>query len=538
MNKNCHKESVFLKSVEIVKQISKYQFNGESLSSYLEVEGVSLWDAVCPSLAAYVFPQALCRLQNNAKIKLSCANWKEIIPPYMKPHIKNILSNFTTSRLNGRLVNRDFAYANNSRKKNRIYYLGFEPRQIDCLLPLVESLKSCEIKVISSRRNNFKAAVKALGVNFSFIEDTYVKNVGGGFRKQLSCLKKKLRAIKWYKITSILGKENSKLWSYLKDDFYEYNVYLFPQLLRRAAAAKYILDFERPDIIVGADDCDPSARVFFITGRARSIPTLLIQYGMASKESNNWAFLSTDIAAVFSEYAVDILSGIGVDRSKLVITGQPRFDYLLKKTDDKKLVYKELNIPVNKKLVFFASQVLIDKIVGVEDFFDSKEYSDILECVYGLASKIKDIHVLVKPHPDENMNLHNFYLRKHKAKSITLLDKNSDIQPLIKSCDVFLTRSSTTSLEALIASKQVVIINLRKKDIFLDLIDSGLFLEANTKEDVSLMTKKAMSEQDRQVVYSTLRDKLLDKYIYNSDGNSSGRTVQLINKMIAGSNAI
>lgn len=531
MDTNHFKKNLFERSSEIVSGLSSLKIEEKTINDYLSFDGVSLWEAVCPSLAAYIFPCALNKIENHDKNIINPRGLKNLVPFKAKPYLKHVVNNI--KKLKFRLFNDiKIEYSHdNVIYKNKIFYLGLEPRQIDCLTPLLGLLRDTDVRIICTRTRFMKRYYIKNKLKYIFIEDVFKERLVSEYKIKSMMLKEKINNIKWVDIFNNPENGPGNIWQYIKNDFYELFVYTLPLLLEKILIANYLIDVEKPNLIIGADDCDPNARVFFIAARSRNIPTLHIQYGLTSKESNNWLFSSTEKAAVFSEHTVNVLKCMGIDENKLVITGQPRFDNLVTLDDSRDKIHKQFKIPDSNKIVVFASQVLIQKLTGVEDYFDFQEYKRLLECIYSLTEKFTNIFVLVKPHPDEDIKLHLFYSRKYNSKNIKIVNKNYNLQTLIKGCDIFLARSSTASLEALVALKPVVILNLKRKNIFPNFINAGLFLEANTETEVVEIIKKILSDQEVRVKLADTRNRILDKYIYNSDGKSSERIADLVDQM-------
>ena len=104
------------------------------------------------------------------------------------------------------------------------------------------------------------------------------------------------------------------------------------------------------------------------------------------------------------------------------------------------------------------------------------------------------------------------------------------IKDVLFACDIFITLNSTTALEALMMKKPVIIINKdgMEKNSY---VDARAALEIRSLDD----TKKIAGWLENKKVRDSLEEhaqKFIERNLYKMDGNSSGRIIQLMERML------
>jgi len=261
--------------------------------------------------------------------------------------------------------------------------------------------------------------------------------------------------------------------------------------------------------------------------KAKNIPTLLVQQGVAAANAVEWLFLSVDKAAIFGNYTKQLLEKLGVEAKKLVITGQPRFDHLVQNSyvDTKEKLTRDLGIPIGQRIVLFTSQPNAPAA-----FFSEAVRRKAIETIYRLAAELKDAVLVVKPHPDEKPEFHQHLERELKLSNVFITPKRSNTQELIKACDILITFHSTTALEAILASKPVIIANFFGNDkIFY--VESQAAVEACSEKEVLEKIEAALHDSKTKERLKAGRERFVTEHIYNADGGAGQRLINLMREM-------
>lgn len=509
---------IFQDSVGIVERLGSTKIKAVSLKDCLKFNGVSLWDIVAPHQAAYVLPRVISREIRRPKIKQFFQGAVKPCLRYLRRKLKEL-----TEKEEAHLLT---AFGN--KKARKIVFLSFEPRQSLAFLPVMELLSdsSFQIKIIGTKYQPIKEEFFGNNREFIAIEDFFTKQIRTGIvkkRKQLRALFsvfKKERTLK-----NALGPYRAILNSWIKYIFLDLFLNIFPSLIKQLEVADLILERERPDIIVGADDCDERARVYFLLAKKRKIPTLHIQFGLAAEDTVNWKFISTDKAAIFDRSTYQTLVEMGVAKEKLFITGNPRFDRLSGSQQTKNKICSLFGINPENRLVLFTSQPYV-----IDEFPNKKYKKEITANLYRSLSAINNVCLVVKPHPDEDMKFHRSL--SSKFSSIFLAEKNANVQDLILACDVMITFNSTTILEALIAEKYIICLDPGKGFQFNNFVKNGVALGVSLPEKIEETINNIFTNEGLRKQLARNRENFFKRTSYNIDGKSSERIVDLMLQMI------
>jgi len=337
---------------------------------------------------------------------------------------------------------------------------------------------------------------------------------------------------------------------------------------------KDIIKSENPDIVVAAFDTAPMQRLFVRAANKLNIPTLHVLEGPIFDwryrtdykfwQRQRWKlFFKNFISLINAAYPLSVklqlmilylvyrvtgrplgrmghgeslktavagdsckntLVSQGVDASRIVVTGQPRFDELFQKNLNEEM-YLNLGIDKDKKTI------LLTHAHFVEAGMWSQEEEDIfLSSIIRASSKVPNSQLIIKLHPWQDINRYRRFLDK-ESKDIILCGEDTDIYALINLCDVLLTVLSMTALEALIVNKPVIII-----DLFGELespyVQSGAAIGVSKKEDIEPVIEKALYNKEIRRNLAQARGKFVYDHAYKQDGKASKRVADLIIRMV------
>lgn len=308
----------------------------------------------------------------------------------------------------------------------------------------------------------------------------------------------------------------------------------FVRLIPQWAVAKHILARHRPSLIISADDADPRCRIYSLLARAAGIPSLLVQQGLSSRDYPEWRFLSHDTVAAMGERSRRDLTAQGVDPERIVVTGHPGFDTFAS-TDPGVVadIRNDLGIPREHRLILFASQ---PSYVGAFD--RPQKRTDMIKAVVNVATSMKGVTLVIKPHPGEKRK--ELAALVGKAEGVVLVDGTVDIAPLIKACDVFITFFSTTALQALYVGKPVITIDVPGSGGGRLYTDSHATWVARSCEDLRRHLTNLFSPQ-REEFQSTrkeARQRFLREMAYQPDGRAKERVLQVIVDLLGGQDGL
>ncbi len=188
---------------------------------------------------------------------------------------------------------------------------------------------------------------------------------------------------------------------------------------------KFLQEIKPDFIITGTSAADMTERHIWHVGTKINIPSFAIldlwvnyrnrfsKYG--AKYTNNpkdFAFLPTKIC-VMDRLAKNEAIKEGLDEKKIIITGQPYFEYLFKypKMASKRLNYirKSLNVNPNDFLIIYASEPITGTYTkknnseNYQGFTEKTIFNNLYTSLkkYSNSSKEINIRLLIKLHPRE-----------------------------------------------------------------------------------------------------------------------------------------
>ena len=210
--------------------------------------------------------------------------------------------------------------------------------------------------------------------------------------------------------------------------------------------------------------------------------------------------------------------------SKILITGQPRYDILhyAKEIYAKDEFLVKNNIEKNKKIVLWTTQC---HVMTIDENINNLET---------ICKAVKDLNLvlMIKQHPAEGENyteLIKEYLTKYNVKAL-LAAKTSDTYQQIYVCDLLITKNSTTALEAIAMNKPVIILNLSSEPDILDYVTEGVAKGVYAKEDLKPSIEKLILDDSE---FAKKREEFIKQHLYKIDGRSTERVLRIISYMLS-----
>lgn len=215
------------------------------------------------------------------------------------------------------------------------------------------------------------------------------------------------------------------------------------------------------------------------------------------------------------EYAEMLTKNSIYPKESLIITGQPRYDYLYDiirtRDEDKFLEEKKLKHPL---------------IVWISQFgYPQSENKSNIDCFMHLIESIP-VNLFIKPHPGEtDLSIYQPLLQ-HKN---VVLSKDINLYKLLNACDLIVTKNSTAAMEAAALNKPIIVLNLSGEPDVVDYVKEGIALGVYSKEEL-MPTVKRLLEDDS--ILRRRRNEYISKYLYKMDGRSSQRVADFLEKLL------
>lgn len=251
----------------------------------------------------------------------------------------------------------------------------------------------------------------------------------------------------------------------------------------------------------------------------------LIKDLLAFMRGNIYGYSDITKMAVDGEYTKNLFIKQGVNSSKLVVTGQPRYDIITQGEFNKESIYNQLAIPDDKGIIVLATQWFVE-----DKTWKAKERTEFIISVVKAVKEFPDKQLVIKLHPIENVKDYEKIL--NEIDSNTILCKDINIYGLIYASEILMTVSSTTALEAMILGKPVIIVDFTNKPIPTIYAECGAAVGVYNEADLAPTIEKVLYSQKVQRELKNNRKKFVYEHAYKIDGQASKRVVDLIKLMI------
>lgn len=211
---------------------------------------------------------------------------------------------------------------------------------------------------------------------------------------------------------------------------------------------KQILKIEKPDIVVTTVPYRME-KAAVLEAKDAGIKTVFIHdlYFIQKNELYN----NICVHFVMNDIAKKELMSYGIEKSKIFITGQPAFDYLLHHFNGSLTeIYQEIGINIGKKnLVWFVDNSPALNPIEVQEVEKAVRY-------------FNNCNFIIKLHPNEKQ-IEKFMKNFNKYNNVKVLHKY-DNRKLLEIGEVFLVGKSTMALEISFFGKNLILMDYDNVD--------------------------------------------------------------------------
>ncbi len=286
--------------------------------------------------------------------------------------------------------------------------------------------------------------------------------------------------------------------------------------------------------IVSTSDRSNFCRFIAFMAKEKNIPFIALQNGILPDHPKWLPELICDSIAVEGEQVLKILTGKGHNTEKLVITGQPKYDVILRKYKPEKYranICEKYSLNPEKKIVLYASNQMNESVsqqakaeLG-QNVLRENEFS----AVYALPLHLKEIQLIVKPHPNEELNTHERLLGEVSHLHVRLAPKTEDAYALIAASDLVIIHRSTVGLDALVLGKQLIVFNLTGEEDMIPYVKYGAAVGVYDKMSLLMNVKNLLINKNNfNKKLKTGRDHFIKDYAFMLDGKASSRMADVI----------
>jgi glycosyltransferase involved in cell wall biosynthesis len=294
------------------------------------------------------------------------------------------------------------------------------------------------------------------------------------------------------------------------------------------------LSLIKPNVVLTSCEYCKMGRAAVAAGNKENLPTIALQHGIITPKHEGYIFSKSEKNSINDAvnsrplprhtllygpaYSEILINDSNYPENSLVVTGQPRYDYLYmisKSLDsDKFLAEKNLLHP----LVVWTSQPARSVTESMKD----------IKCFLYLLDHIP-INLFIKPHPIEtDLSIYSPLTQRNNV----VLSKDIDLYKLLSACDLIITKASTTAMEAAALNKPIIVLNLTGEQDVIDYVKEGIALGVYDEKELPIAVKKLLENDD---ILRSQREEYIKKYLYSMDGKSSQRVAMFIKELLPNS---
>jgi hypothetical protein len=226
-----------------------------------------------------------------------------------------------------------------------------------------------------------------------------------------------------------------------------------------------------------------------------------------------------DYLAVYSPYAKEVVSRHGAfPRARVWITGSPRFDHLVCCRHDKPAARGALGVSVSKKVILLATQYY-------------PWFREAARALFEAVAERADCVVCVKTHPrDVPLDIYRRLAGSVGAQNVCFFDDRFD--ELLTACDVLVSGSSTTVLEAILLGKRAICVNMSGEPDRYPYVAAGGALAARSPTEIRVALERALMEEGSPEAAEARRRFLLHHAGPSAEGQAAATLAKRICELV------
>ncbi len=219
-----------------------------------------------------------------------------------------------------------------------------------------------------------------------------------------------------------------------------------------------------------------------------------------------------DYFAAFNEFSAQTLCELGsYARERVWVVGSPRFEELSDSEVDRVSVRHRLHLPQNKQILLVTAQT----------------YPWFVPAIRGVLAACKGLPVFVciKSHPKRDALKAEDYLlvaREEGFSDVRCIDDS--FYDYLHACDVVVSASSTTMLEAIILGRRAICVNFSKEEDRYPYVADGGALPGRSAAEIRDSLSKLL-DPDRQSWIDERREEFLLKHVGGESARRSGQVL-------------
>lgn len=283
-----------------------------------------------------------------------------------------------------------------------------------------------------------------------------------------------------------------------------------------------LLHAEKPDILIVMSEGITPTKVAVAVAKIWRIPTLLLlQLGMLG-QNYECPMLLADKISVPGDFIKDLVISCGVAGDRIVVTGRPTYDALIRAEDhfNKTEICQKLGLNPAKKTLVYCTENL-----------PPKETQRMVYSICKAAKRLSNVQFVIKVHPSElSLSIYEKVAREVGIQA--LITKGADIYEILYVCDLMITGYSTTALDAMILNKPVITINFTGLKDPIPFAESGAAIGVYEEKDLESAIKNGLYDDSMRERLRHDRERFVYEQTFLKDGKATERVVNLIEQIV------
>ena len=281
-------------------------------------------------------------------------------------------------------------------------------------------------------------------------------------------------------------------------------------------AAELALKVHDVQCLLLHSDAHHGSRLFTFVGQQLGIPSVVAQHGLTLGE---WGYtpLYAHYFAAWGNQSRQWMIDHGVSPERIVITGSPRIDRILRLTP---LSRTTLHLPEQRKLILWPI-----------DPGPISHLRSILEQIMQAISDNPSLTLIIRPHP----SMHEIsWLREAATKYSQCLfsPAHYDLFSIIHHCDAVLVQESTVGVEAMAFDKPIIVFPYDESSVMSTIYPSEAIFACVSVVDLQNAFRLIDNNNSVLATKKEQARRFITNVFYRLDGQSARRVAAIINKMV------
>ncbi|KKL64889.1 hypothetical protein LCGC14_2160480, partial [marine sediment metagenome] len=267
-----------------------------------------------------------------------------------------------------------------------------------------------------------------------------------------------------------------------------------------------------PLIVIIPNDLVPEGRIFSEWCRNKKIPSLYIPHAMRPIYEEIITKPNVEFYTVSGTQDKEYFKSQGISQEKILVTGRSIYEKIhqgkIKRLSDARDMF-------NQRTYKFEPErfTILLTTNPIDDISNEKLINTVINSLKEL--NLID-NLIIKLHPGENGILHRKVL--NKLNSYPIIIQDCKILELINSCDLLLSRKSTTILEAMILGTPIVLLDFINLDFSFSnkyqFLEEESLIKLNNEKELTKTIRKIISSNAYLKKYSEDLKEIAKKYCF------------------------